>query len=55
MDEERLKAWFEGDLEDDELTKKEVRWLEKRVYKAIQRKVFERPGVTLLPEHPTLQ
>lgn len=55
MNDERLHAWFEGELDDDELTDKEVRWLEKRVFKAIAQKMLERPGAMTFAAHPTLQ
>jgi hypothetical protein len=55
MNYERLKEWFEGKLGDDELTNKEVRWLEKRVFNAISKKMLERPDVITFAAHPTLQ
>lgn len=55
MNDERLRAWFDGELADDELTDKEVRWLEKRVFKAISQKMLDRPDVVTFAAHPTLQ
>jgi hypothetical protein len=39
MSEERLAAWFNGQLPDAELSDAEVAWLEKQVFKAIKRKL----------------
>jgi len=55
MDDTRLKAWFDGDLEDDELTAAEVRELERRVMDAVARKVLERSDVHTFPEHRSVQ
>ena len=55
MDDERLQAWFDGEVEDDELTDAEVDWLEKQVFKAVAAKMLARPGVTTFGQHPTLQ
>ena len=55
MNAERLRAWTEGELDDDELTDKEVRWLQKRVFKVISEKMLARPDVTTFAEHTTLQ
>ncbi len=52
---ERLEAWYNGDIEDDELTEAEVRDLEKRVFKAITRKTLERDDVHTFATHRTLQ
>jgi hypothetical protein len=55
MTDERLQAWFKGELEDDELTDNEVLALEERVFDAVARKVLSTPGVHTFPEHGTLQ
>ena len=55
MTEDRLFAWGEGKLDDNKLSDKEVRWLQKRVFKAIAKKMLERPDVVTFAEHQTLQ
>lgn len=52
---ERLEAWYNGDLEDDELTKADVRELERRVFKAIAKKMLEREDVHTFATHRTVQ
>jgi len=52
---ERLKAWFDGDIEDDELTPAEVKELERRVFSAIVQKTLANPGVHTFPDHGTVQ
>ena len=51
----RLEAWFKGELSDDELTKKEVRWLQKQVFRAVAEKMLFRDDVHSFAEHKTLQ
>lgn len=61
IDKTKIEAWFNGkdtefpEVSDSDLTKDEVKWLEKRVFKAITRKVLARPGVFTFAEHRTLQ
>ena len=55
MDEARLQLWFDGELPDDELTNKEVKWLEKTVFNALAQKMLARPDVMTFAEHRTLQ
>lgn len=55
MNTERLQAWFDGEVADDELTDKEVRWLERRVFKAVAQKMLERSDVMTFATHHTLQ
>lgn len=52
---ERLEAWYNGDLEDSDLSAKDVRELEKRVFAAIAKKTLERDDVHTFAEHRTLQ
>lgn len=49
MEKTRLDNWYAGELEDDELTDKEVKWLERAVFDAIVRKTLENPGVHTFP------
>lgn len=53
--EERIIAWFNGDLEDEDLTREDVRVLDERVMIAIARKTLERQGVHSFPQHKTIQ
>lgn len=55
MSEERLQAWFDGELDDVKLTDAELLWLEKRVFKAIAKKMLERDDVFTFATHQTLQ
>jgi hypothetical protein len=52
---ERLIAWYNGDLEDSELTSKEIQKLEERVFNAVVAKILERPNVYTFAEHRPLQ
>ena len=52
---ERLTAWYNGEIEYDELTAADIRELERRVFAAITRKVTAREGVHTFPEHQTVQ
>lgn len=40
MKQQRLTDWIEGRLPDADLTLKEVRWLEKRVFDAVSKKTL---------------
>lgn len=53
--EERITAWFNGDLEDEDLTREDVRQLDDRVMAAVARKILERQGVHTFPQHKTMQ
>lgn len=53
--EERITAWMNGDLEDEDLTREDVRQLNERVMAAVARKILERQGVHSFPQHKTLQ
>lgn len=53
--EERLKAWFSGELDDDDLTQAEIADLQERVYNAITKKILERDGTHTFPQHGTMQ
>ena len=55
MTDERIQAWFDGDIEDDELTQAEILDLHERVMEAVSRKVLARPDVHTFPEHRSLQ
>lgn len=52
---ERLRAWYNGDLEDEDLTAADMRELERRVFKAVSRKILVRDDVHTFPEHRTVQ
>ena len=52
---ERLEQWFNGELDDDELTDEEVSELQSLVYDAVTKKVLSRPGVHTFPTHKTIQ
>lgn len=39
MDQERVEAWFAGELPDYELTEDEIEWLEDAVREAVMRQV----------------
>lgn len=52
---ERLEAWYNGDLEDSDLSAKDLRELERRVFKAIAKKMLAREDVHTFAEHRTLQ
>lgn len=53
--EERLEAWYNGDLEDEDLSDGDVRELQRRVFKAITRKTLEREDVHTFATHRTVQ
>ena len=55
MEKERLENWYAGELSDDELTDKEVHWLERRVFSAVAKKLQESKDVTVFQEHKTVQ
>lgn len=52
---DRLEAWYNGDIEDDDLTDAEIRELEKRVHSAVAQKILIRADVHTFPEHKTVQ
>lgn len=52
---ERLEAWYNGELDDEDLSKADIRELEKRVFKAIARKMLERDDVHTFATHRTVQ
>jgi hypothetical protein len=51
----RLLAWLHGELDDDDLTRDDIRELEERTMMAIAKKTLERPDVHVFPDHKTLQ
>ena len=55
MNKQRLEQWYKGELKDGDLTAKEVKKLEKLVFKAVARKVLERPNVFTFAQHDTVQ
>jgi hypothetical protein len=55
MKKERIQAWMDGDLDDDQLTEIEVAWLESEVSAAVSRIVLQRLESHTFPEHKTLQ
>lgn len=58
MDKERLVSWINGKLEDEALTDKELKWLEKKTLKAAVRKIDEliaAGGPMVFSQHATLQ
>lgn len=55
MNKTRLQRWWDGELKDGDLTPKEVKKLEKLVFKAIAKKMLERPGVFTFAQHRTVQ
>jgi hypothetical protein len=52
---ERLEAWYNGEIEDDELSMKDIRELEERVFAAIAAKTLQRDDVHTFADHRTLQ
>lgn len=52
---ERIDQWFDGELDDEELTDSEIAELEQRVNAAVVSRMLSRPGVHTFPDHPTLQ
>lgn len=52
---EELQAWFDDELEDDELSPAAIKELERRVNTAAHRKVTAIPGVFILPEDRNIQ
>lgn len=52
---ERLEAWYNGELEDDDLSKADIRELERRAFKAIAKKMLERDDVHTFATHRTVQ
>jgi hypothetical protein len=52
---DRIEQWFNGELEDWELTDSEVFEIEARVHAAVANKMLARPDVHTFPEHKTLQ
>lgn len=52
---DKLVAWFDGDLDDDDLTDQEIEDLRARVLNAVARKTLARDGVHIFPEHKTVQ
>jgi hypothetical protein len=55
MDQEKLQAWFDGDIDDDELSKIEIAWLSSSVAAAVSKIVLARHGVHTFAEHRTIQ
>ena len=55
MDQARFEAWFNGALPDDELTMDELKWIQKRTFKAVEKKVAERKDIFAFSAHKTLQ
>jgi hypothetical protein len=55
MDQEKLKAWYDGEIDDDELTKIEIAWLSSSVSAAVSKIVLARHGVHTFAEHRTIQ
>lgn len=52
---ERLIQWYNGELEDKDLSVKDVVVLEKRVFAAISAMVLARDDVHTFTEHRTIQ
>lgn len=50
MEKKRIDAWFAKELDDSELTAKEITWLEEAVFNAISKKTSERDDVHTFPE-----
>lgn len=53
--EERLRSWLAGELDDDELTKKEIKQLEESVFNAVAKVMLAREGSMTFAEHRTIQ
>lgn len=49
MDQEKLKRWMEDDLDDEELTAAELKWISEAVDAAITKKILERDDVHTFP------
>ena len=52
---DRLEAWYNGDLEDDDLSDSEVKELERLVFAAVMETITARDGVHTFPAHRTVQ
>jgi hypothetical protein len=55
MTDERLQDWLEGRLDDEDLTLKEAKHIEKMVFKAIAKKQLERTDVFTFAQHRNVQ
>lgn len=55
MNQEKLQAWFDGDVFDSELTESEVDWLSNRVSSIVSGIILQRPGAHTFAQHNTLQ
>jgi hypothetical protein len=53
--EQKLQAWFDGALDDSQLTKKDIKDLEKRIFNAISSKTLARDDVHTFAQHNTVQ
>jgi hypothetical protein len=55
MNQEKLQAWFDGEVFDSDLTESEVDWLSNRVSSIVSKIILGRPGVHTFSEHRTIQ
>jgi hypothetical protein len=55
MNDNRIQAWFDGDISDSELTRAEVQWLEMAVFDAIADKKLNANASLVFSEHEVLQ
>lgn len=55
MNNNRIQAWFNGDISDNELTHAEVKWLEMAVFDAIADKKLADSTCLVFSEHEVLQ
>lgn len=52
---DRLLAWYNGELADEELTDAEIKLLEQRVFDAVSDKMLQTTDRVVFAEHGTLQ
>jgi O6-methylguanine-DNA--protein-cysteine methyltransferase len=51
----RLELWSNGKLKDEDLTDKEIRFLEKQVFRAVHRALAQNPTKITFRTHRTIQ
>lgn len=49
MNEQRLEKWFNGKLDDNDLTMEEINWLQEAVFDAVSIKILEKDGICTFP------
>jgi hypothetical protein len=50
MKKSKVEAWFAGEIKDEDLTDKDIEWLQEAVFDAVCNKIIERDKIQDLPQ-----